>query len=320
MTEVLVILGEPERSAMALDRLATRVPGVVVHTEADVAAALSSGALAKAEVLVSIGPALGASAGAAFAGAPNLSWVQSIGTGVDNMLGHPALAAHVTVTNVRGVHGAQMSEAAIGAMLALARDLPRALANQRAARWERYAPRRIAGDTVAIVGLGAIASALAPRLRALGLTVVGVSATAGPRDGFDRVEARDDLARVVAGVDWLVLLTPYTSETHHLIDAQILSAMRPSAYLINLARGGVVDEAALLAALDAGQLAGAALDVFADEPLPPDSPFWSHGKVIVTPHIGGFHAAYPDDVLAVVADNLMRYRAHGAAALLNRVN
>lgn len=317
MTRLLAILAEPERSAMAFERLAARFPGVQVKTGG---AAVAIDYAAETEILVTIGPALGRAAAEVFGAAANLRWIQSIGSGTDNLLGHPSLAPDVAVTNVRGVHGDQMSEAAIAAMLALARDLPRVVGQQRVALWERFAPRLLAGATVGILGLGAIAAALAPRLRALGMTVVGIGSAPRPIAGFDRVEPRGALAEVAAGLDHLVVLTPYSAETHHLVDAAVLAAIKPGAFLINLARGGVVDEAALLVALDGGRLGGAALDVFAQEPLGAESPWWRHPRVLVTPHLGGFHAGYGEQVYEAVADNLRRYLAGGVAALVNRVD
>ena len=310
---ILVLLKQPELDAMPIERLAEAFPDVVVEKAETLAAAT---ALDAVDLLVTIGPALGGDADALFRAATGLRWVQSIGTGVDNLLGHPGVA----VTNVRGVHGAQMAEAVIAAMLALERDLPRTLRNQQAARWERFAPRLLSGGTAGILGTGAIAAALAPRLKALGMTVIGISAAPRPLADFDRVEPRGDLPRVAAEVDHLILLAPYDAGTHHIVGADVLAAMKPDAFLVNFARGGVVDEAALLAALDGGQIAGAALDVFAQEPLPSDSPFWRHQRVIVTPHLGGFHSGYPEQVYAVIADNVARYRAGGVDALVNRVN
>jgi phosphoglycerate dehydrogenase-like enzyme len=318
MTAVLAYLKEPELGAFAVERLGTLFPDVTVHKADRLADA--EAVIGEVELLVTIGPALGTDAGALFRAAPKLRWVQTIGTGTDNILRHPDLPAHVAVTNVRGVHGAQMSEAAIAAMLSLARELPRVIANQRDRRWDRFAPRLLAGSTVGIVGTGAIAAALAPRCKALGMTVVGVSATPRTMPGFDRVEPRADLLRLAGELDWLVLLTPYSADTHHLVGANLLVAMKPTACLVNLARGGVVDEDALLGALDAGRTAGAALDVFAHEPLDPGSRFWDHPRVIVTPHLGGLHAGYADEVLALIIDNMRRYREGGPGALANRVN
>ena len=312
---ILTILAEPELSAFPFERLAEQYDGVTVEKATSIDTAATRG---NAELLLTIGPVLGTRAAELFAAMPNLKWIQSIGTGVDNLLGNPALPAHVVVTNARGLHGDQMSEGVITAMLALARNLPRALRQQQAAHWQRFAPRLLAGSTVGILGTGAIAAALAPRLKALGMTVVGISASPRPLPDFDRVEARDDLAKVAPTLDHLVLLAPYSPETHHIVSADVLAAMKPGAFLINYARGGVVDEAALLAALDAGSIAGAALDVFSSEPLESASPIWRHPRIIVTPHIGGYHAGYPEALYALVADNVARYREGGVAALSHR--
>ncbi len=317
MTHIVAILREPERGAMAFERLTRSFPGVTVAVATSVDDAMPQ--LAEAEILVTIGGFLGDQAGLAYAAAPRLKWIQSIGTGTDNLAGHPALAPDVVVTNVRGLQGAQMSEAAIAAMLSLARDIPRSVRDQAAGRWSRFPARLLAGSSVGILGLGLIAEAMAPRLKALGMSVVGISSGVRDAPGFDRVHPRERLAEVVADLDWLVLLTPLSPATHHIVDGAILAAMKPSACLINLARGGVVEEAALLHALQTGGIAGAALDVFEQEPLPADHPFWSTPNLIVTPHTAGFHEGYAADVYAAVSDNVGRYLDGGVAALRNRV-
>ncbi|MGH2875191.1 MAG: D-2-hydroxyacid dehydrogenase [Solirubrobacteraceae bacterium] len=192
-------------------------------------------------------------------------------------------------------------------MLALVRGLPRALAQQAQGRWERSPATLLAGKTVGVLGVGAIAEALAPRCAALGMRVLGVSSAPREVPGFERVVAREQLASVAGEVDFLVVLIPYTPETRRIVDAGVLGAMRPSAYLINVARGGVVDEEALVAALASRRIAGAALDVFETEPLPVDSPLWTLENVLITPHIAGFHVDYPDDALPIVEENVRRY-------------
>ncbi len=136
------------------------------------------------------------------------------------------------------------------------------------------------------------------------MRVVGVTETPREVPGFDRVFARADLKAAVAEADHVVVLTPHSPQTHNLVDAAVLGAMRPDAFLINLARGGVVDEAALLEALDDGQIAGAGLDVFATEPLPAQSPLWRHPKVLLTPHVGGMSDVYEEQVMPILIHNL----------------
>lgn len=316
MIQVLAWLHEPELSQFRMERLAA-LDGVTVTTARNLAEAAP--ALAEAEVLITIGPHLDADAAAAFAAAPRLRYVQSIGTGTDNLTDHPALGPDVAVCNVHGIHGAQLSEAALAAMLGFSRGMPRAFAAQQARRWDKYPANLLHGKTVGIFGLGAIASALAPRCAALGMRIVGISGTARAVPGFDRVYARSDLIAAVAQLDYLVLLTPLTAETRHIVNAPVLAAMRPHAVLVNLARGGVVDEAALLEALTTGRIAGAALDVFETEPLPADHPFWALDNVMISPHSAGFHTGYADDAFAIIAANLRNYVAGGVPALINRV-
>jgi phosphoglycerate dehydrogenase-like enzyme len=317
MTKVLVYLKEPERSAMRFERLAEDDGGVSVHV------ASSLGELddraREANVLISIGPHLGGDAADLYRQLPKLEWAQSIGTGVDNIKGHPDLPRGVTVTNVRGVHGAQISEAALAAMLIFSRQIRAQLAHQANAEWRKMPVELLNGKTVTILGIGAIARALAPRCRALGMRVTGVSSQPRDEENFDRIFGRPQLTDALAEADYIVVLTPYSAQTHHMLDAEAFLHTKPGAYLVNLARGGVVDEAALLYALDRGQLAGAAMDVFVTEPLPATSPFWVHPKVVVTPHSGGFHAGYPDQAYAFIARNMRAYRSGGVAALENKV-
>ena len=318
MTSALVILKDPENAAMALERrLPDAFPGVRFESVREVEAARPF--LSQTEVLITLGPHLGEGAGAVFDAAERLKWVQVIGAGVDNVSGHPALRRGVAVTNVTGVHGPQMSEAAFAAMLGFARDVPRLLRNQAGKAWERFPPRLLHGAVVGVLGMGAIAAELAPRCQAFGMRVEGFTAAPRPVPNFDAVYARETLAARAGALDYLVVLTPHTLETHHIIGREVLAAMRPDAVLINLARGGVVDEDALLDALCQERIRGAALDVFATEPLPVESPFWTLPNVIITPHLGGFHAGYADQVVEVVSDNLRRYLDGGAGALRNRV-
>src|SRR5438477_9488522 len=155
--------------------------------------------------------------------------------------------------------------------------------------------------------------------KAFGMRVLGISGSPRVVPGFDEIFHRSDLARVAAQVDYLVLLSPLSEETRGLVNAQVFAAMKPGAFLVNLARGGVVDEVALLEALKNNQIGGAALDVFAKEPLPQDSPFWDLPNVLVTPHAGGFFDGYPRHALPVIEENLRRFMAGDTANMLNRV-
>jgi phosphoglycerate dehydrogenase-like enzyme len=250
----------------------------------------------------------------------NLRWIQALGTGVDGIVDRPPFRKEVLVTNMHGLHGDSVPEAAIMLMLALARDLPRAMRNRSERRWERYPSRLLKGKTVGIFGVGAIAKSLAPKCKSLGMTVVGITSAVRDMEGFDRMVHRDELERTVRDLDFLVLLTPYTRETQGIVGAKVLSAMKPSAFLVNLARGGIVDEEALVRALRDKRLAGAALDVFAVEPLAQDHPFWGMDNVIVTPHLGGFHDEYAGQALPTVEENLRKFLAGDLDNMINVVN
>ncbi|HEY6821090.1 MAG TPA: D-2-hydroxyacid dehydrogenase, partial [Burkholderiales bacterium] len=251
--------------------------------------------------------------------APRLKWIQALGTGVDGIVDQPSLRKDVIVTKMHGFHGVPVSEAALLAMLALARNLPRAVRSQAARKWDRFPARTLDGKTVGILGVGAIAETLAPMCKAFGMRVVGVSSAPRVLPGFDEIFHRSDLVRAAADLDYLVLLTPLTQETRGIVNAEVLRAMKPSAFLVNLARGGVVDEPALLSSLQASQIAGAALDVFAKEPLPQDSPFWALPNVLITPHAGGFFDDYPKHALPTIEENLRRFLAGDTKHMVNQV-
>jgi D-2-hydroxyacid dehydrogenase (NADP+) len=251
--------------------------------------------------------------------APNLKWIQALGTGVDNIIDLPSLGKEVVVTNVRGIHGPPVSEATIAYMLSLARDLPRSTHAQDKKAWERWPARLLDGKTVGILGVGLIAEYLAPICKQFGMTVIGISGSPRPTNGFDRIVARGDLIKVAAEFDYLVALAPLTPETRGIIGAKLLAAMKPSAYLVNVARGGVVDEPALIAALEAGQIAGAALDVFSQEPLPPDNPLWKAKNLTIFPHLGGYSHGYEDRAMPTIEGNMRKFLNNDLKSMINIV-
>jgi phosphoglycerate dehydrogenase-like enzyme len=248
-----------------------------------------------------------------------LKWIQALGTGVDGIVDRPPFRPGTLVTNLHGHHGPAVSEAVLAAMLALSRDLRRTFENQGQHRWQRFPLTLLAGKTVGIVGVGAIAEALAPRCAALEMRVLGISSAPRSVPAFAQVHGRDELERVAGEVDFLVLLTPYTAETHGLIDRAVLAAMKPSSYLINVARGGVVDEVALIETLEQHKIAGAALDVFSEEPLPEDHPLWRLDNVVLTPHTAGFNPAYADETLPIIEENMRRFLAGDIDGMINLV-
>lgn len=249
--------------------------------------------------------------------APRLGWIQALTTGVDPLRTLP-LQPQTLITSGRGIHGPQMGELTVLLMLSLYRQFPRMLANQRDSQWQRWGQRLLLGRTVVIVGVGTISEAIAARCRPFGLKVIGISSRS-EAPGFDEMHPRERLVEVAARADFLLVVVPYEPATHHLIDAQVLAAMRPDAFLINIARGNVVDEIALIQALQSGRIAGAGLDVFAEEPLPTASPLWRLPNVIVTPHIGGMSDIYAEQILPLLLHNLQAWSAGDRAAMQNRV-
>ena len=239
--------------------------------------------------------------------APKLKWIQALGTGVDNIVDLPSLGSDVVVTNVRGIHGAPVSEAAIAYMLSLARSLPQSALAQTRNAWERWPSELLDNKTVGIYGVGLIAEYLAPICKAFGMKTVGFSGTPRPAPGFDRMVARAELVKTAPELDFLVALAPLTPETRNVIGEKVFAAMKPSAYLVNVARGGVVDEKALVEALESGRISGAALDVFSQEPLPPNSPLWKTKNLTIFPHMGGYSEGYEDRAMPTIAGNMECY-------------
>jgi len=251
--------------------------------------------------------------------APKLKWIQALGTGVDNIVDLPSLGKEVLVTNVRGIHGAPVSEATIAYMLSLARDMPRSVHAQDRGAWERWPAQLLDGKTVGILGVGLIAEYLAPICKQFGMTVVGISSSPRETKNFDRMVKRDDLVKVAPEFDFLVALTPMSAETRNIVSEKVFKAMKPSAYLVNVARGGVVDEPALIKALESGEIAGAALDVFSQEPLPPDNPLWKAKNVTIFPHLGGYSQGYEDRAMPTLAGNMSKYLAGDLKNMINIV-
>lgn len=317
MTKILVYLKDPERGSMRFERLSELASGVEVLQ----ASSLDQlpPAAGDADVLITIGPHLGQDAETLYNRLPRLEWVQSIGTGVDNIKGHAALPDATTVTNVRGVHGPQLSEAAFAAMLIFSREIRAQFDNQAQAVWRKMPVSLLHGKVAAILGIGAIARDLASRCDAFGMRVIGISSVPREEAGFEKIVGYASMGEALEVADFLVVLTPYSAQTRHILGGDAFARMKAGSYLINLARGGVVDEAALLDALAGDRLAGAAVDVFEIEPLPSDSPFWSHPKVVVTPHSAGFHAGYPEQAFGFISRNLQNYLSGGVAALENKV-
>jgi phosphoglycerate dehydrogenase-like enzyme len=300
MTATVLILFHDAHEYLA--RLEQRFPTVAFHAAHHDREAKA--VIADVDVIMGLGHHLPA---ALLAAAPKLKWVQALTTGTETLTAPGVLPKHVILTSTRGIHGPQMSELAFLNMIALARDFRRMLRNQSEARWDQWNQPILDGKILVVVGLGLLAEHLAERAKLFGMHVIGVSNGRRQAPHFDEVVSRDALKQLAARADFLVLLVPYAPETHHLISRDVLTAMKPSAFLINLARGGVLDEAALIDHLQADKIAGAALDVFAKQPLPPDSPLWGLPNVIITPNVGGRSNVFVEQTLTVIEPNLRAY-------------
>jgi phosphoglycerate dehydrogenase-like enzyme len=300
--QVLIFDHEASRYTEILAPLLPQLDFLPVTT-ADQAVAMGG----KAQVLVALAPYIPARLVEAM---PNLRWIQALTTGTDNLLTNmPALKPDVLITSVRGIHGPQMAELAFLYMLSLSRDLRGMIARQTSATWHRTPQRLLWSKCCVLVGTGAIAEELAHRCKAFGMNVTGISNHPRPIADFDEVLPRAGLRDAAARADFLIILLPYEASTENLIDANIIGAMKPDSVLINLSRGRIVDEEAVLAALESGAIRGAGLDVFATEPLPPENPFWHRDDVIVTPHIGGMSDIYTEQVLPTLIENFRAWLA-----------
>lgn len=257
--------------------------------------------------------------------APKLKFVQSASAGTDQYDRDVLKKAGIRLASGQGVNANAVSEHAIALMLALLRRIPEARDNQTKRVWRGmmgdFAKREdeAGGKTAVVVGLGRIGGRIARLCKALGMNVVGVRQNvAGGAEGADEVHSFRDLKSVLPRADFLILACPLTEETRHLVDAAALALLKPTAQVINVARGRVVDEPAIIAALQGGKIAGAALDVTADEPLPADSPLWAMPNVLITPHTGGETHMYEDNVLDFMMENIARLQ-RGEAALVNQI-
>lgn len=259
---------------------------------------------------------------------PALRWLQFHFAGIDFAVESPLLNnRNIVVTTLSGAAAPQMAEYAVMMMLTLGHRMYDLFNSQNRAewphdRWERFGPLELRGSTVGIVGYGSIGREIARLLQPFGTTILATKRDVRhPQDAgytpeglgdpegdyFTRLYPIQALKSMIKECDFVVVCVPLTVETRNLISEAELAVMKPTAHLINIGRGGVVDQAALFTALQERHLAGVAMDVFAEEPLPPGSPFWRMPTVVVTPHIGGISAAYQNRAINLFAENLRRY-------------
>lgn len=230
-------------------------------------------------------------------------WIHFLSAGVDPIWGMDFDKRAVLMTRSTGVHGAPMSEFALGAMLFFAKRFDQFVAQSGRRDWQRAWLGELTGQRLTILGTGPIGQMLAERSQMFGMDVVGVSRSGRLQPGFPAVIKLEALAERLQVTDYLVLCLPLTKETRGLADADLLAALKPGAVLVDISRGGIVSEAALVAALDAGHLRGAALDVFEQEPLPASSELWGRENVLLTPHVSGTTPFYMQRALGIFLDN-----------------
>ena len=247
---------------------------------------------------------------------PGLRWVHTGTAGVGGSLTRTMLERDVTFTNSAGIHGPPVAETVLAFILHFARGLDHAIEAARAGEWRKDAfdgpeagVREIAGSTVGVIGLGGIGREVARRARALGARVVGTRRRPDPLEEAEVLSGPDALRDLLDASHYVVLALPETDATRGLIGAEELAAMRDDGVLINVARGGLVDEDALVAALRDGRIRGAALDVFATEPLPSGHPLWSAPRTLITPHVSAYTHAFWRREGELILDNIDRYLA-----------
>lgn len=251
----------------------------------------------------------------------NLKWAQLASAGVDRVLkSQEVMNREVVITNASGVHAIPISEYILSLMFAFARNLPQHMRSQSAGKWERQGEtRELEGTTVGLIGVGKIGEKTAQKAKALNMKVLGVRRNPDRTSPYvDKTVGPDGLHDVLAASDWVVVTAAGTEETNGLIGEPELAVMKQSAVIINIARGSLIQEDALVRALQEKRIAGTGLDVFETEPLPEDSPLWQMPNVIITPHVAGGTPYYMDRLMDIFVENLKRYQA--GESLINVVD
>jgi len=240
--------------------------------------------------------------------APRVKWVQATSAGIGQMIKHAGLSeTGIIFTTSSGVHARALADFCLMAMLMFVKDYQRMERDKQAKRWERYCGQELTGKTLAVIGLGRVGVEVARHGEKMDMRVVGMKRVPGPVPHVSQVYPRAELHTMLAETDFLVLTAPHTPETENMIGARELAVMKPTAVLINIARGTLVDEDAMIRALQEKRLAGAALDVFRQEPPPQDSPLWEMPNVIISPHSASTVRQENERITALFCDNLGRY-------------
>jgi D-2-hydroxyacid dehydrogenase (NADP+) len=244
--------------------------------------------------------------------APDLKWLQMMSAGVDRLRDTEIWRSQIIITGVSGIHATPIGEFILELMLMFAKGAPQCFQMKQKHEWRRFLPTVLRDKTVGIVGLGHIGWEVARLSKAFGMRVIATRRSAtksGTARYVDILFPARRLPSLLKESDFVVIATPHTAETHHFIGERELGLMKPTAYIINIARGGIIDEAALIKALDEKRIAGAGLDVTEREPLPPESRLWDFPNVILSPHVAGGHEDYMVHATELFCDNLKRYLA-----------
>jgi phosphoglycerate dehydrogenase-like enzyme len=241
-----------------------------------------------------------------------LKFLYIMSAGVDNLPFNELIARRITVCNASGIHGQQMSEHAIGVMIAFSRNIGLSIRNQSKRLWGGHGSLdELSGRTLLVVGAGRIGKEIARLASAFGMRIIGVTRRALTIEGFEQVYPLSRLHEALGSADYVILLTPLTAETNGLMGAGEFAAMKPTAIFLNLSRGETVDEQALITALKTGVIAGAGLDVFQEEPLPPQNELWEMENVVITPHSAGITRNYVQMSMLHFIKNLLLFRTGG---------
>lgn len=238
---------------------------------------------------------------------PKLRWAQAMSAGVEGWLALPDLPAGLTLTCARGTHTESMPENIIGALFHVAKPYALVAEHQKQARWVHTVAQPLTGKTLGILGLGAVGGEVARIAGALGMRVIGTRRRPAPMTHVAEVLPAERSDEVLAQSDFVLLLLPATPETENFIDARRLAKMKPTAWLLNFGRGHIIKDDDLIAATTGKRIAGALLDVFRQEPLPPEHPFWKAEGIVVLPHIGGPHPQRDRFVARLFVENLRRF-------------
>lgn len=241
--------------------------------------------------------------------APKLKWIQMMTAGVERYLDADMIKSDVVITNASGLAAIPIAEWLMTVMLMSARQMPRYFRNQQESKWERYSSAILRGKTVGIIGLGAIGTKTARLANSFGMKVIGCRRSQRRARYCDAIVPREKLPELLAESDFVIIAVPWTPETNGMIGAKELASMKPTAFLLNIGRGDIINEPELIKALETKRVAGAGLDVFSQEPLPPSSPLWKLPNVIMTPHIAGSMEDYVGQACDMFVKNLERYVA-----------